>query len=379
MTRPALRGRRGRAARRVAFAAAGLLGSAVARAQDARAPADTAAHVTVGAFVDAYYAYDLNRPRALDRAFTTTAARHDEFNVNLAFVEAVLAAPRVRGRLAVQFGTSVQANSAGEPRVGAVSGPDVSRFVQEATAGYRVARAVWVDAGVMLAPFGAESWVSRDDPTYTRSLVADLSPFYEAGVRVAWQATPRLALQGHVMNGWQNVSETNGDKALAVRADYVASPRLTLAYDAFAGNEQPDSVAARARVYQEGIVKLQPTTRLQVTGVFDYGAERRAGRGSASWRGASLVARYQTTARTALALRGEAYDDPERVVAQAAGGALRAAGGSVTADVALTPRLLWRAELRALRNRTPSFPTRGSGAPFGRHDTGVVTSVALTL
>ena len=79
--------------------------------------------MTFGAFVDAYYAYDLNRPRALDRAFTTTAARHDEFNVNLAFVEAVLAAPRLRGRLAVQFGTSVQANYAGEPRVGAVSGP----------------------------------------------------------------------------------------------------------------------------------------------------------------------------------------------------------------------------------------------------------------
>jgi hypothetical protein len=342
--------------------------------------ADTTRRVTVGAFVDTYYAYDLNRPRALDRAFTTTAARHDEFNVNLAFVETVLAAPRVRGRLALQFGTSVQANYAGEPRVGAVSGPDVSRFVQEATAGYRIASALWVDAGVMLAPFGAESWISRDNPTYTRSLIADLSPFYEAGVRVVWQATARLALQGHVTNGWQNVAESNGDKALAVRADYVVSPRLTLAYDAFAGNEQPDSAAARLRVYQEGIARLQPTPRLQVTGVFGYGAERRARAGNSSWRGGSLVARYQTTARTALAFRGEAYDDPEQVIAvTGAGGALHVTGGSVTADVAITPRLLWRAELRTLRNRTPVFPMRGRAAPFGRRDTGIVASAALTL
>lgn len=257
------RRRSGRVRWHLAIAVATALGPATVSAQGSSVTTESAPRVSIGAFLDTYYAYDLNRPRTLDRSFTTTAARHGEFNVNLAFVEAVLAAPRVRGRLAVQFGTSVQANYAGEPRVGAVSGPDVSRFLQEATAGYRLAPALWVDAGIMLAPFGAESWISRDNPTYTRSLIADLSPYYEAGVRISWQATPRLAVQGHVINGWQNISETNTSKALAVRADYTLSPHLRLAYNAFAGNEQPDSVAARLRVYQEGIVTLQPTPRLQ--------------------------------------------------------------------------------------------------------------------
>lgn len=190
-----------------------LLAPGIAPAQ----ASDTSAVVRFGGFVDTYFAWDFGRPPTLDRAFTTQAARHAEVNVSLAFVEATLAAPRTRGRLALQYGTSVHVNYAGEPRLGAVSGPDLSHFIQEAFVGYRVADRAWLDAGVMLAPFGGESWISRDNWTYTRSLVAENSPYYEAGARLTWQAAPEVEAQLHVINGWQNISETNEDKALALR------------------------------------------------------------------------------------------------------------------------------------------------------------------
>ena len=127
-------------------------------ASPARQPAapDTSFRVTFGGFVDSYVAWDAGRPRTLDRAFTTTAARHAEFNVNLAHLEANVSAPRVRGRFAAQFGTSVQANYAGEPRVGTLSGPDVSRYIQEAYLGYQLRPGLWVDGGVFFAPFGQD-------------------------------------------------------------------------------------------------------------------------------------------------------------------------------------------------------------------------------
>ena len=154
-------------------------------APDAHAQAaDDSVRVTFGGFVDGYYAYDAGRPPQRDRAFaggalfTTQPARHNEFNVNLAFVEAKLDAPRYRGRLAVQFGTSVQSNYSGEPRDGQISGPSVQQYLQEATAGYRIAKTLWVDGGIFFSNMGMESWISRDNPTYTRSLVADYSPYY---------------------------------------------------------------------------------------------------------------------------------------------------------------------------------------------------------
>ena len=188
------------------------LASRVAAAQSA--PPDTALKVAFGGFVDTYYAYDLGRPRTLDRSFadgttfTTQPARHNEFNINLAYVEALLAGSRVHGRLALQAGTSVQSNYGAEPTLGTVSGPSLSRFIQEAYAGYRVMPSLWVDGGVFYSHMGLESWASKDNLTYTRSLVAEYSPYYSSGVRAVWQATPNLTARLDVVNGWQNISET---------------------------------------------------------------------------------------------------------------------------------------------------------------------------
>src|ERR1700730_10559336 len=140
----------------VLFACPSILG--------AQGVADTTVKVSYGGFVDVYYAYDFGRPRSFDRPFTTAAARHNEFNVNLAYIEAKVSGPRVRGRLALQAGTSVQANYAGEPTVGAVSGPSLSRFIQEAVAGYQITPTLWVDGGIFLSHIGMENWTSRANP-----------------------------------------------------------------------------------------------------------------------------------------------------------------------------------------------------------------------
>ena len=180
---------------------------------------DTTPVRTFGGFVDTYYAWDFTRPATFDRAFTTQPVRHAEANVNLAYVDAKWSGPRYRGRLALQWGTSVQANYAAEPRIGAVSGPSVSQFIQEATAGYQLASTLWIDAGIFFAHVGYESWISRDNLAYSRSLVADFSPYYEAGAKMTWTASPKLTATFALVNGWQNISADNAAPAGGVRFD----------------------------------------------------------------------------------------------------------------------------------------------------------------
>ena len=205
--------------------------------------ADTTTRVTFGAFVDGYYAWDRGRPTMFDRSFaggapfTTQPARHNEFNVNLAYVEAVVAVPRVRGRVALQAGTSVQANYAAEPTQGTVSGPSLARHLQEAYAGWQLAPRLWLDAGIFYSHMGVESWASKDNPSYTRSLVADYSPYYSAGVRAMWEVVPSLTARFDIVNGWQNVSETNQDKGGGLRLDWRAAPGTTLTYYGFVNGE----------------------------------------------------------------------------------------------------------------------------------------------
>jgi hypothetical protein len=336
--------------------------------------------VRVGGFVDAYFAYDFSRPPATDRSYTTQAARHSEANVNLAFIDATLTGTRVRGRLAIQYGTSVQANYASEPAHGAISGPAVSRFLQEAFAGYRATRTLWIDGGIMLAPFGAESWISRDNWTYTRSLIADNSPYYEAGVRATWQATSNVEAQLHVLNGWQNISETNEDKALAVRLQWTPAPRLVLAYDNFLGNEIPDSLPSRLRVFHELVARADLNAGLSAAIALDWGSQRRITTGSDTWRGFAALARYRLRRDVSLGARVEGYSDAQQVIVKTGRPTgLKTSGASLNVDAQLDPRLVWRTELRFLTDRNRIFPSRIEPSGFSTAAVAAVVSIALTF
>ena len=148
-------------------------------------------------------------PSNFDRAYTTQPARHAEFNINLAFVggeDQRAALPRT-ARAAVW--DSCVANYAGEPTIGRISGSSASQYIQEATAGFQVSPKLWIDGGIFLVAHGLRRVDhARQSRRTTRSLVGDFSPYYEAGVKLTWQATPSLAAQLVVVNGWQDISTT---------------------------------------------------------------------------------------------------------------------------------------------------------------------------
>jgi hypothetical protein len=341
---------------------------------------DTAVTVSFGGFVDSYYAYDFGRPVNFDRPFTTQAARHNEFNVNLAYVEAKVSGPRVRGRLALQAGTSVQSNYAGEPAIGAVSGPSLSRFIQEAVAGYQISPSLWVDGGIFLSHIGMESFISRDNLTYTRSLSAEFTPYYESGVKLTWQTTPKLTALFTVVNGWQNISENNQDKAVGTRLDYARSSSTTLSYYNFIGNEVSSS---RLRIFNGVGFKSGLTPAFTLQGNFDYGIQQKAqNAGSSAWWSTGLTGKLQVSPVVGVSGRLEHYHDTDNViVVTALPGGFRATTSSLGIDVSPigSPRFLWRNELRGTWATEPIFPDRQAATGTSSSNGLLVTSMALTF
>jgi hypothetical protein len=342
---------------------------------------DSSQSLTIGAFVDAAYAFDVNRPATRDRAFTTQPARHNEFNVNLAFVEATVARRRVRGRLALQAGTSVQANYAAEPRQGAVSGDALSRMLQEAYAGYQLTPTLWIDAGVFYSHIGMESWVSRDNPTYTRSLVADFSPYYSTGVRATWQVSSAVTARVDVVNGWQNISENNEDKSLGLRVDVAANATTTVSWYGYAGNEP----GAQRRLFNGVGVRSRLSDRAEVLAQVDAGRQHgrdsvTAAARSSRWFGATLVSRYWIRPSLAVVARAERFADGDQIVVRT-GGPLpfRANAASVGIDVRPEARVLWRTEARGYAADASVFPKGGRTPSPLRRSGVVVTSFALTF
>lgn len=357
--------------------AALLLACAVATLPGTATAQEAKPTVRVGGFAEVYYAWDFGRPPEHDRYYTTQPARHNEFNLNLGFLEAALTGDRVRGRLALQAGTSVQANYAAEPSVGTVSGSSLSQHVQEAVVGVRVAQGLWLDGGIYFSHIGQEGWVSRDNPTWSRSLIADYSPYYSAGVKATWQATPKLTAQLHLVNGWQNISETNGDKAVGLRLDWAMSPKVTVGYSNFLGNELPDSVPAQTRFFNELFTHVtMGATDLWLT--LDYGRQDLPDETPADWLGAALIGRVRLSPTIALSGRVERYHDPDQVIiATGQPYGFSTWGGSLGLDLKLPADLLWRTELRGFRSEDPLWPDAGNGL---RTSGGFVgTSLAITF
>jgi hypothetical protein len=331
--------------------------------------ADTTARVTFGAFVDGYYAYDFSEPAERLRPFTTQAARHNEFNINLAHVSAQYTGPTTRARLALQAGTSVQVNYSFEP--GEIAGQtNYLPLVQEAYAGVAVAPTLWIDAGIFLSHIGSESWISIDNPTYTRSLPTDLAPYYQAGVRATWNATPSLTAQLNVINGWQVVAENNESKAAGVRLDWAATPALTLSYSNFVGREpHADTGEEGMRFFNDFSARFAPSERTTLVGTMDVGTQE-----GDTWLAGSLVGRHWVTPGVGITARVERFDDEAGVIAPG----LQTWGASAGVDVARGPAM-WRTEARVFRADDPIFPSPDvDGAP-SKTNTAIVTSLSIRI
>mgnify|MGYP001552569199 FL=1 len=342
---------------------------------------DTAIVLHFGGFVDTYYAWDFDRPRSFDRAYTTQPARHAEANVNLAFVESSWSGPRTRGRLALQWGTSVQANYASEPRIGNVSGPDVRQFLQEAYVGYKAAPSLWIDAGIFAAHVGYESWISRDNLTYTRSLVAEYSPYFETGIRATWNPASRLTLTSALVNGWQNASAENSAPSGGIRIDYVATPRLTLTYDNFVGNVAADTEPVRVRLYHDVIAQYNPGDSWKLALVYSLGTEARRTSlmGTASWWGGAAIAKYKLSHKLSIVGRTEYYADPSQVVVvTGTNSSFEALAASLGTDVTLPDGTLWRTEFRGFHSPRSVWPLHSADG-LGTHDEFLVMSLAHTF
>lgn len=246
--------------------------------------------IKLGAFVDTYYSHNLNKPKVTERNYTTQAVRNDEFNINMAHLDAKIETDKLRGRVALQFGTSVNANYLPESTNQRTSNQVSIRNIQEAYAGIRLGKKTWLDAGIYLGHIGLESWISGNNWMYTRAFASDYVPYYSAGFRLSHDFSDKLKFQFHVMNGWSVLTENNKNKSIGFQIHYKPNSQLTLTYNTFIGNEIPTTTSTvsptgqvnleprgnerQTRYYQNFISQYDITSTFSVAASYDIGIQR---------------------------------------------------------------------------------------------------------
>ena len=230
----------------------------------------------------------------------TTAPRANQLDLNAAAIDLSIDPKPVGFHLTLAFGSGVDVLHASEPAA--------FRNVYQASVSWALTDKLAVEGGIYPSHIGFEGFFSKDNWNYTRGWMGELSPYYQAGVKVSYAFDARWSAQVHFMNGWQDIRDDNRAKAVGTQLAF-AGEKLSFSVNTFAGPELPGD-DSHWRLFGDLVAQYK------VAGALQLGATADAGRqdlpqGSASWRAAALYARYAFAARLALAGRVEIYDDED--------------------------------------------------------------------
>ncbi|MFM7748329.1 MAG: outer membrane beta-barrel protein [Bacteroidota bacterium] len=237
----------------------------------------------------------------------SSASLH-QWSVNLAYLDLRYRGDQIRSRLMPAFGTYMERNyGPGEPRL------------LEASLGYKPwkSRDFWVDAGLLGSPFTNESPLSRDQPTYTRSLSAEFVPYFLSGVRLGTTWGPQLSTYLYAVNGWQQAVDRVPGQALVVQVEYRPAAKILFNVNFFRGREQhatqrlagSNQPSNGLRTLWDAYVIFRPTPQLLLTSSFYHGTQN-----NDRWNQANLIIEKKWGSQGAFHLRVEALNDTAGVV-----------------------------------------------------------------
>ena len=334
--------------------------------------------ITLSVYVDAYYAFSLNRPYDDTIKGSATLGRHNELQINLASIGTEWNYRHVIGRLSIQYGSMIDIVQDLDPSVRRGSGISTAnlRYIREATLGYHWDRnaGINLEGGIFLSYIGLESYLTAENWLYTRALASDATPFYFQGLRFQWFPTVTLKVEAWLMNGWQTYAKESFAPSGGLAFRWSPREWISILANFYVGEDTPNE-PTRIRFHHDDSVVLRVYNRPASRGLSKlalsinnhFGFEQGGGGpdlGSA-YIGATALALRAWLHRdyVAVSARGEFFTNPSRyLVPDPPPGFVTGAGTDmmvwgVAANVELMPTDFFsvRAEVNWRHSTVPFF------------------------
>ena len=268
-----------------------------------------------GAYLDIGGIVNFNVPEDGLWRSRTTASRHNQAapNMVLAYVRKDASeASRWGMELGVQGGyDSVEfAFLQGEKKV---DGADVLRHVHRANASYLapLGNGLTITAGLFNSLMGYESLYAKDNANYTRSWIADNTPYMMFGVNAAYPVNDRLTVTTFVINRYYHLAYTVAQPSYGGKWSYALTPRLTAMQTVYWGPDQTDASLEFWRLYGNHILEWKGD-EVTVAASYDAGTENIAdqpGSPRAFVMGGNVMVKWHVAGPWSVALRPEFYWD----------------------------------------------------------------------
>ncbi len=291
---------------------------------------------TISGFVDTYYGYNANQPATRTNQLRNFDINSGQFGLNMIELIADKAPDATAGRVgyhvSVGFGQAMNLVNSTEignfgQAGGATPGTSISNFDQYLKEGYidylaPVGKGLTITVGKFVTPAGAEVIESKDNWNYSRGLLFSWAiPYFHFGASAKYTFSPKFAVTGYLVNGWNDSIDNNTGKTGGFSAAWTPSAKFSLIENYLSGPEHTNYNGS-FRNLSDTVITYNPTAKLSLMANYDYGRDHFvSGSGplgtaapfivgsEAKWSGLAGYIKYAPSDKYAFAFRGEYFDD----------------------------------------------------------------------
>jgi len=273
----------------------------------------------ISGFIDGYYSFNANTPSNTFNGQINDLYnfndKTDQFNLSAAKLTLNHDPDPVGAHIDLLFGRT---NTL-------INGGDANQldYIEQAFLSLKPpkAKGFELDFGKFVTSAGAEVIEAKDNWNYSRSLLfAYAIPYWHFGARTSAPVSKTETIGFQLVNGWNNVSKTNGGVSGVFTSAYV-KPKYTWNLNYIVGPENANTTSGlRNLVDTTLLLTLNPKFSAYLN--YDYGSNQdtyvAANSGMANndnllktWQGGTVAARGQVTPKSALAGRYEYFKDED--------------------------------------------------------------------
>jgi len=269
-------------------------------------------------FIDGYYSYNFNTPSAANNGQANDLYnfndKTDQFNLSAAKLTLNHDPDPIGAHVDLIYGRTNDIINA--PSANTTSA-DQLNYIEQAFLSVKPAKAKGfeLDFGKFVTAAGAEVIEAKDNWNYSRSILfAWAIPYWHFGARTSMPVTKSETIGVQLVNGWNNISKTNGGVTIGVTSSYV-KPKATLNLNYYGGPENATTTTGWRHLF-DGTLLLTPSSKFNAYVNYDYGQNRNAivAQGNKDldhWQGVEVAGKGQFTSTSAIALRYGYFRDPQ--------------------------------------------------------------------
>ena len=195
-----------------------------------------------------------------------------------------------------------------------LAGYSILRYLSRANLSYLapIGNGLTITAGLMNSFIGFESMFAKDNNHYTRTWMADYSPYYLLGVGAQYPLNQQLTVGLYLLSDYDYLAYRNDQPKYGGQLQWTINSQWKLSQNLFAGAEQKHTDSQFWRYLSDTILQWSQDD-LSLTLAQDVGTERidNPERRQVFWLASVLSGRWHIDGPWSVALRPELYWDAD--------------------------------------------------------------------